>query len=99
MESESNGPISEDGDELPAVVISGQLEVTDPLSYMVQAEPVEGADRVNIDDKMELQSSSPPMEIQQPETGSRNSPSCMGIAGTCTIILFAAEGVEKLTCT
>ena len=97
MESEGNGPISKDGDELPAVVISGQLEVTDLLSYMVQAEPVEGADRVNTDDNMELQS--PPMQIQQPETGSRNSPWCMGIAGTCTIILFAAEGIEKLTCT
>lgn len=97
MESEENGSISKDGDELPAVAISGQLEVTDLLSYMVQAEPVEGADRVNTDDNMELQS--PPMQIQQPETGSRNSPSCMGIAGTCTIILFAAEGIEKLTCT
>lgn len=97
MESEGNGPKSKNGDELPAVVISGQLEVTDLLSYMVQAEPVEDADRVNTDDNMELPS--PPMQIQQPETGSRNSPSCMGIAGTCTIILFAAEGIEKLTCT
>ena len=88
LESEGNGPIGEDGDELPAVVISGQPEVTDPLSYMVQAEPVQGAGRLDTDDNMELQS--PPMEIQQPETGSRNSSSCMGIAGTCTIILFAA---------